>query len=154
MELYVTMEGRWGRRGITNERGEKMRRDDKRSALQSRRDFCNVVCTVSVRGSPTANVVISRRERERERERERDLDRSNVERGGGGTMKRNRASGMTIPLTILSAFSFRRTLNDSLGRSLEISTYYFHRSTTHRRPFISRTRQTRKKRAQDACADG
>ena len=85
MELYVTMEGRWGRRGITNERGEKMRRDDKRSALQSRRDFCNVVCTVSVRGSPTANVVISRRERERERER--DLDRSNVERGGGGTMK-------------------------------------------------------------------
>ena len=71
MELYVTMEGRWGRRGITNERGEKMRRDDKRSALQSRRDFCNVVCTVSVRGSPTANVVISRRERERERERER-----------------------------------------------------------------------------------
>lgn len=35
------------------------------------------------------------------------------------------ASNVTIPLTILSAFSFRRTLNDSLGRSLEISTCAF-----------------------------
>lgn len=35
------------------------------------------------------------------------------------------ASNITIPLTILSAFSFRRMLNDSLGRSLEISTCAF-----------------------------
>lgn len=72
-----------------------MRRDDKRSALQSRRDFCNVVCTVSVRGSPTANVVISR-----------DLDRSNVERWWWHDEK-NRLEYNDIPLTILSAFSFR-----------------------------------------------
>lgn len=45
MELYVTMEGGW--EGITNERGEKMRRDDKHSALQSR-EISATLCVPSL----------------------------------------------------------------------------------------------------------
>lgn len=132
MELYVTMERGRGEWGITNERGEKMRRGDKRSALQRRGDFCNVVCTVSVRGTPTANVVISRR----------DLDRSNVERWWWHDGK-NRTSSITTIYTVdntciypcIFVSFFRSTLDD---RS-KISTFVL--SPLDDAPFILRTRQ-------------
>lgn len=139
MELYVTMEGGW--EGITNERGEKMRRDDKQRVAKQERFLQRCVYRLC---SWLANRECSNLE-------ERDLDRSNVERWWWHDEKNRLEYNDTVNNTIRVFVS--QDAQWFVGPIVGDFDLCFHRSTIHRWPFISRTRQMRKKHAQDACAD-